>query len=205
MLSTRVSCSSGFVKKMGGGQRWIPACRCRGCLRQERQALRKWFVIFIGTCQLFFFCLFRTVPMAYGSSQAASCGCRPQPQPCTWSLTHGSRPRIEPPSSWILVRFITAEPQQELLNCFIIYRYSSSFYTHHFYKNYFIFTSTKFTFLISYDLKFITYSLFYRHKEMYLSIILLLVIILLWDYIFYLWETVSKYWLYRHRKCNAEL
>ena len=31
------------------------------------------------------------------------------------SLTHWARPGIKPASSWILVRFITAEPQQELL------------------------------------------------------------------------------------------
>ena len=30
------------------------------------------------------------------------------------SLTHGARPGIEPTSSWILVRFVTAEPQWEL-------------------------------------------------------------------------------------------
>ena len=30
------------------------------------------------------------------------------------SLTHWARPRIEPSSSWILVRFVTAEPRQEL-------------------------------------------------------------------------------------------
>ena len=32
------------------------------------------------------------------------------------SLTHWVRPRIEPAFSWILVRFITAEPQWELLD-----------------------------------------------------------------------------------------
>ena len=31
-------------------------------------------------------------------------------------LTHGARPGIEPKSSWILVGFIPAEPQQELLH-----------------------------------------------------------------------------------------
>ena len=33
------------------------------------------------------------------------------------SLTHGARPGIEPITSWFLVRFISAEPQQELLIC----------------------------------------------------------------------------------------
>ena len=32
------------------------------------------------------------------------------------SLTHCARPGIEPVSSWILVKFITAESEQELLN-----------------------------------------------------------------------------------------
>ena len=31
------------------------------------------------------------------------------------SLTHWARPGIEPTSSWILVRFVSVEPQQELL------------------------------------------------------------------------------------------
>ena len=33
----------------------------------------------------------------------------------TGSLTHWARPGIEPTSSWILVMFISAAPQQELL------------------------------------------------------------------------------------------
>ena len=33
----------------------------------------------------------------------------------TKSLTHWARPGIEPTSSWLLVRFVSAEPQQELL------------------------------------------------------------------------------------------
>ena len=31
------------------------------------------------------------------------------------SLTHGAEPGIQPASSWILIVFVTAEPQQELL------------------------------------------------------------------------------------------
>ena len=38
------------------------------------------------------------------------------------SLTHWARPGIEPSSSWILVRFITAEPRQELPKLFLIPR-----------------------------------------------------------------------------------
>jgi len=35
----------------------------------------------------------------------------------TGSLTHSARPGIELSSSWILVRFITTEPRQELPMC----------------------------------------------------------------------------------------
>ena len=51
----------------------------------------------------------------------------PQPQPCqilamsaTYTTAHSnpkSRPGIEPATSWILVRFVSAEPQGELLSC----------------------------------------------------------------------------------------
>ena len=43
------------------------------------------------------------------------------------SLTQRARPGIRPASSWILVRFVSAEPQWELLNNFIL----------HFFKKYF--------------------------------------------------------------------
>ena len=70
---------------------------------------------------------------AYGSSQGLnqSCSCWPTLQPqqsgiqatsVTYttahnnvrSLTHRVRPGIKPESSWILLRFITTKPQQEL-------------------------------------------------------------------------------------------
>ena len=65
-----------------------------------------------------------------GSNWSCSCLPTPQPQPLQiWtvsviytkargkagSLTHWSRLGIEPESSWILVRFVTTEPQRELL------------------------------------------------------------------------------------------
>ena len=67
-----------------------------------------------------------------GSNWSCSCWPTPQPQPqqhqvwaasatylhcSSWqagSLTHWVRPGMEPASSWILVRFVTTEPQQEL-------------------------------------------------------------------------------------------
>ena len=92
------------------------------------------FVLFFCLC--FLFCLLGATPIAYGSSQArgqigaAAAGLhhshsnagsesrlRPTPQleATLDTLTHWTKPGIEPASSWILVRFITAEPQQELL------------------------------------------------------------------------------------------
>ena len=80
------------------------------------------------------FCLFRAKLEAYGGSQARGpigASHWPTPVPRTSpassttyttahgnarSLTHRRRPGIEPVSSWILVTFIFAEPQQELLN-----------------------------------------------------------------------------------------
>ena len=49
----------------------------------------------------------------HGLGMNWSCSCQPMPQlqqkdpSCVISLTQWARPRIEPPSSWILVRFLT--------------------------------------------------------------------------------------------------
>ena len=80
------------------------------------------------------FCLFRAAPAAYGgsrargSNQSYSCWLTPQPHQCgiratsvtyttghsnTGSLTHCSRPRIEPETSWFLVGFVSAVPRRE--------------------------------------------------------------------------------------------
>ena len=82
---------------------------------------------------LFLFCVFRAAPAAYGSSQRGQIRAAAA---CLWhnhtkarsesleiyttahgnvgSLNHWVGPGIEPESSWILVGFITAEPQGEL-------------------------------------------------------------------------------------------
>ena len=88
---------------------------------------------------LFLFCLFRATPEAYGGSQARGwigATAMPQPQQCgiratsviyttahgnAGSLTHWVRPGIEPTSSWILVCFITIEPQWELPNFYLFF------------------------------------------------------------------------------------
>ena len=44
----------------------------------------------------------------------------------TVSLTHWSRPGIEPTSSWILVGFVTTEPQWELQKCHLVCKQHSS-------------------------------------------------------------------------------
>ena len=81
---------------------------------------------------LFIYLPFRAAPAAYGISQArgqiravAACHSHSnaRSEPCLWStptqgnagyLTHWARPGIKPESSWILVKFFTTEPQQEL-------------------------------------------------------------------------------------------
>ena len=91
---------------------------------------------------------FRASPAAYGSSQARPPLLWPRPQPQHWwiratsvtyttmhgntrSWTHWVRPGIEPPSSWILVGFITAEPWWELLNFFFFFFFFFCFFGPH--------------------------------------------------------------------------
>ena len=83
-----------------------------------------------------YFCLFRAAtPALYGGSQAkgqigavATALChshsnvRSKPHPVTYTTAHGNagsltqwaRPGIKPASSWMLIRFISTEPWQEL-------------------------------------------------------------------------------------------
>ena len=91
--------------------------------------------VFLFVC----FCVFGTVPKTYGSSQARSrigaaaaglshshSNSEPEPhlQPtsqliATLDPQPTARPGIKPTSSWTQVRFVTAEPQRELLFCLI--------------------------------------------------------------------------------------
>ena len=83
---------------------------------------------------IFIFGLFKFTPKAYASSQARGwigvaaashshsharfkphLKLMPQLMATLDPLIHWARPGIEPSSSWILIRFITAEPQWELL------------------------------------------------------------------------------------------
>ena len=72
------------------------------------------FFLFVFCCC----CLFRAAPAACGSSQARSligvvAASLHHSHSNMESLTHWARPGIKPVSSWILVRFVTTEPQQE--------------------------------------------------------------------------------------------
>ena len=103
--------------------------------------IRGFFVslVFFVCLFVFLYWLFRATPMAYGGSQPKSwisaVNCQPTPQPQLrqiWassvtyttghgnatSLTHWSRPGIEPTSSWVLVRFFNHWAQWERLVCF---------------------------------------------------------------------------------------
>ena len=75
---------------------------------------------FVSISNSFFFSsLFRATPVVYGSSQArgwigAAAASLHHSHSNARSLTHWVEPGIEPMSSWVLVRFITTEPWQEL-------------------------------------------------------------------------------------------
>ena len=71
------------------------------------------------------YCLFRATPTGYGGSQAggqigAVATGLLHSHSNARSLTHRMRPGIEPASSWMLVRFVSAEPRQELYKHFKI-------------------------------------------------------------------------------------
>ena len=89
---------------------------------RKKEILLSLMLLFVlpSICYLFIYLLFRAAPLAYGSSQArgpigaAAAGlCHSQGN--TGSLTLWVRIGMEPKSSWILVGFITTEPQWELL------------------------------------------------------------------------------------------
>ena len=64
--------------------------------------------------------------MAYGNSQArglTGAAAASYSHSKAGSLTHGARPGIKPASSWLLVGFVTTEPQCELLH-FLKLKYS---------------------------------------------------------------------------------
>ena len=102
------------------------------------------------------FCLFRAMPLAYGGSQARgwirSCShqTKPQSQQCqTWVASaiytpaHGNTGSFNPLSevrhagSWMLVRFISTEPQGELQFFFFLMCIShiSQFFKTYYYMN----------------------------------------------------------------------
>ena len=94
----------------------------------------------ILTSSFFFFCLFRATPAACGSPQAqgrmgtvaaglhhshSNMGSKSVTYTAAHnnarSLIHCVRPGIEPPSSWILVGFITVKPPRELQFSFFFF------------------------------------------------------------------------------------
>ena len=106
---------------------------------------------FLKCSQKKFFFFFRAAPMAHGSSQArgwigATAASLYQSQQCwiqavsvtyttahanAWSLTHWTRPGIEPLSSWILVGLVTAEPCWQLFFFFNLLRFKFDLYIFH--------------------------------------------------------------------------
>ena len=103
-------------------------------LYRDEEVLFTEFTESLSLSFFFFFFLFRVTPVTYGIprlgvNQSCTCWPMPQPQKCRMgavsvnyttangnagSLTYWARPGIKLKSSWILVGFLTAEPQQEL-------------------------------------------------------------------------------------------
>ena len=89
----------------------------------------------VDNFELFFF--LRAARAAYGSSQTrgqiGDVATVATAHSNTGSLTHWARPEIKPAASWILVGFITAEPQREPLELMFVYSLkleSTSFYSY---------------------------------------------------------------------------
>ena len=88
----------------------------------EQQQWQRWILNSLshqGTPKMSLFCLFRATASAYGSSQARGPTVAAAAGLChgcsnAGSLTQWVGPGIEPVSSWILVGFVTTEPQREL-------------------------------------------------------------------------------------------
>ena len=112
-------------------------CRCspkkkRERERKEKEGEKKEWCVLPRNLHLFFPLFFRAAAEAYGGSQARgqigataaslhhSCNngeselhLRPTLQLMAGSLTYSARPGMEPASSWILVEFVSTEPQWE--------------------------------------------------------------------------------------------
>ena len=78
-----------------------------------------WGVMFLFCFILFYFLFFSAASTAYGGSQArgqigAIAAGIHHSHGNTRSLTHWARPGMELESSWLLVRFVSTEPQREL-------------------------------------------------------------------------------------------
>ena len=128
----------GFYLYVGGGVGWISVysqfgTMVKGVMRGEMIKL-VWGILFIIYLFIYLVCLgphlqHMEVPRLEGLIQ--SCSCWPTPQPhqrriratsatSAGSLTHCGRPGIKPESSWILVSFVTTEPQRELQGWWIL-------------------------------------------------------------------------------------
>ena len=106
---------------------WDPTSSCRMAQTKQNCTLHKHIhytyhkhlPMSIQNYDFFFF--LRAAPVAYGSSQArgqigATAASICHSRSYAGSLTHSLRPGINPASSWILIRFVSAVPQQELPN-----------------------------------------------------------------------------------------
>ena len=96
-----------------------------GCIQTWQQPQEKQKHCFYFLVSLFFFCLFRASPAAHGASQSRGWIGAVAAGPChrhsnARAPTHWVGPGLKPAFSWILVRFVSAAPQRELLLCLFL-------------------------------------------------------------------------------------
>ena len=131
VYGTHLLHNPGFVPSVFGGWWWMVLIGVLNDRNDQTQPLLLFFS--------FVFC-FRAIPTAYGASQARGQNgaaatylhhshSNTESEPClrpTYTIAHSNarslacwaRPGIEPVSSWMLVRFISTEPQWECLSHF---------------------------------------------------------------------------------------
>ena len=106
-------------------------CYCKRYLK-NLFLLSASYMIFLLAYLFFVFFFLRATPSAYGGSQArdviravAAGLCHSHRN--EGSLTHWVRPGIKPVSSWMLVRFVSGEPQWEALLVYLVCCFSNIF------------------------------------------------------------------------------
>ena len=109
---------SGWPSRVGVGGQQARAWR-EGDMNQREAFAARIYLKYVLIYDFYFIFLFQAAPSAYGGSQArvwirAAAASLHHSHSNARSLTHWSRPGIEPASSWMPVRFVSTVPRWEL-------------------------------------------------------------------------------------------